>query len=125
MRTGASNPSRKMSYIFRCGGRPGWLAFQPHCGEMRGQLKMGGFRVASLVFWGLLAGVVSHAAMIPVPGDPVRTASGLVAGTQLSPGVKAYLGIPYAKPPVNGLRWQAPQPLKWTGVWNADRKGPE
>ena len=71
-----------------------------------------------------LAGI-ANAAMIAVPGDPVRTTSGLVAGTQAQSGVKAYLGIPYAKPPVDDLRWRAPQPVKWSGVWNADRKGPE
>jgi para-nitrobenzyl esterase len=39
--------------------------------------------------------------------------------------VKAYLGIPYAKPPTNDLRWRPPEPISWDGVWNADRKGPE
>ena len=39
--------------------------------------------------------------------------------------MKAYLGIPYAKPPVDDLRWRPPQPVSWTGVWNADRKGAE
>lgn len=63
--------------------------------------------------------------MIAVPGDPVQTSSGLVAGTQVQPGVKAYLGIPFARPPVGDLRWRAPQPVRWAGVWNADRKGPE
>src|SRR3954470_9159076 len=68
---------------------------------------------------------IAHAAMVSVPGDPVQTAGGLVAGTEVQSGVKAYLGIPYAKPPVGDLRWKAPQAAKWTGVWNADRKGPE
>ncbi|RVU03206.1 carboxylesterase [Novosphingobium umbonatum] len=61
--------------------------------------------------------------MTPVAGDPVRIASGLVAGTHLDEGVDAYLGIPYAKPPLGDLRWRAPQPVTWQGVWNADRKG--
>ena len=68
---------------------------------------------------------VAYASMIAVPGDPVQTDSGLVAGTEAQSGVKAYLGIPYARPPVGDLRWRAPQPIKWSGVWNADRKGPE
>ncbi len=56
---------------------------------------------------------------------PVRTRAGLVAGTQLASGVKAYLGIPFAAPPTGPLRWRAPQPTAWSGVFNADRKGPE
>jgi para-nitrobenzyl esterase len=67
----------------------------------------------------------SYAAMVPISGDPVTTDSGKISGTQLASGVKAYLGIPYAKPPTQGLRWAAPQPIRWEGVWNADRTGPE
>jgi len=63
--------------------------------------------------------------MIAIPGDPVTTKTGKVAGTKLASGVKAYLGIPFAKPPTGDLRWKPPQPLSWEGVWNADRKGPE
>ena len=37
-------------------------------------------------------------AMMPLPGDPVATASGKIAGTRLNSGVKAYLGVPFAKP---------------------------
>ena len=79
-----------------------------------------------LIGWAaLLLHGAATAQMIPVSGDPVRTSSGLVSGTQVTPGVKAYLGIPYAKPPVGDLRWKAPQPNSWTGIWNADRKGAE
>lgn len=74
----------------------------------------------------LLSGTgVATASMNPIVGDPVQTVSGAVAGTRLESGVRAYLGIPYAKPPVLGLRWQAPQPIQWKGTWNADRMGPE
>ncbi len=64
-------------------------------------------------------------AMISLPGDPVVIVSGKVSGTRLSSGVKAYLGIPFAKPPTGELRWRPPQPISWDGVWNADRRGPE
>ncbi len=64
-------------------------------------------------------------AMQPIAGDPVATASGRVAGTRLDSGVKAYLGIPFAAPPVGDLRWAPPQPASWSGVFNADRFGPE
>lgn len=72
-----------------------------------------------------MAPVASAAPMIATPGDPVATTEGKVAGTRLASGVKAYLGIPYAKPPTQDLRWKPPQPTHWSGVWNADRKGPE
>lgn len=72
------------------------------------------------------AAAVANGAMIPVAGDPVRTDSGLVAGTQLQSGVKAYLGVPFAAPPVRENRWRAPQPVKsWAGVYNADSLKPE
>ena len=38
--------------------------------------------------------------MVRIASDPVRTESGLVAGTRLASGVSAYLGIPFAEPPV-------------------------
>src|SRR5207248_1193248 len=61
----------------------------------------------------------------PVPGDPVRIDSGGVAGRVLPSGVKAYLGIPYAAPPVRDLRWREPQPVKpWNGVLYAANFGP-
>jgi para-nitrobenzyl esterase len=63
--------------------------------------------------------------MVPITEDPVSTSGGKVAGTQLASGVKGYLGIRYAAPPVQGLRWKPPQPVTWEGVWVADRKGAE
>lgn len=68
---------------------------------------------------------VRIAAMQPVAGDPVATTSGAVAGTRIDDGVRAYLGIPYAAPPVGDLRWAPPRPVTWSGVRNADRTGPE
>lgn len=81
-------------------------------------------RLALVVLAGL-AVAVPATGMIPIAGDPVATRGGRVAGTQLPSGVRAYLGIPYAAPPTQELRWKAPQPFKWDGVWVADRKGPE
>lgn len=57
--------------------------------------------------------------------EPVRTSGGQVAGKVLENGTRAWLGVPFAKPPVNDLRWAPPQPVTWNGVWNADRKMPE
>jgi len=64
--------------------------------------------------------------MSPIPGDPVTTPNGKIAGKLLASGVKAYLGIPYATAPVRELRWRETQPPKpWAGVYNADRFAPE
>ena len=42
----------------------------------------------------------------------VKTRYGTFNGFVDEKGVKTWLGIPYAQPPVGKLRWQAPQPLK-------------
>jgi para-nitrobenzyl esterase len=63
--------------------------------------------------------------MTPISGDPLDTTGGKLAGTLLPSGVKAYLGVRYAAPPTQALRWRPPQPIKWDGIWVADRKGPE
>lgn len=73
----------------------------------------------------LMGAAPADRSMTPIADDPVATATGRIAGTQLDSGVRAYLGIPFAAPPVGPLRWAPPQPSAWKGVWNADRKGPE
>jgi para-nitrobenzyl esterase len=70
------------------------------------------------------ADAVRVAAMQPIASDPVATSSGAVAGTRVD-GVRAYLGIPYAAPPVGERRWAPPRATSWQGVRNADRTGPE
>ncbi|MBR0290392.1 MAG: carboxylesterase family protein, partial [Selenomonadaceae bacterium] len=44
----------------------------------------------------------------------VKTKYGTFNGFVDKQGVKTWLGIPYAQPPVGKLRWQAPEPLKPT-----------
>ena len=65
------------------------------------------------------------AQIVLAPIAPIATDEGRVAGKVLPSGVRAWLGVPFAKAPVNDLRWRAPQPISWQGVWNADRKMPE
>ena len=60
-----------------------------------------------------------------VQAAPVSTDAGIVEGVTLDSGVRAWLGIPFAAPPVRDLRWKAPQPVaKWSGVLHADRQAP-
>ena len=56
----------------------------------------------------------------------MRTRAGLVTGIAAKwPGVRAYLGIPYAAPPVGDLRWRAPKPAAaWTSTRAADHFSP-
>jgi para-nitrobenzyl esterase len=60
-----------------------------------------------------------------LPPTQVQVDSGAVIGRVLDSGVKAWLGVPFAKPPVRELRWREAQPTSWKGVYNADRKMPE
>jgi para-nitrobenzyl esterase len=56
--------------------------------------------------------------------DAVKTDAGLVSGAASAGDVTAYLGIPYAAPPVGDLRWRPPQRAPhWDGVRKADRFG--
>jgi len=56
----------------------------------------------------------------------VKTANGIVEGTtDITTGVRAFKGVPFASPPVGDLRWQPPQPVKnWKGTRKADQFGP-
>ena len=75
---------------------------------------------------------LAAALLAPVPAaqaatrahDPVvRTDAGLVRGETTAEG-RQFLGIPYAEPPVGGLRWRAPQPVRpWSGVRSAQGFG--
>ncbi len=61
-------------------------------------------------------------------GNPlqVSTLNGVVEGLELKGGIRAYLGVPFAEPPVGDLRWVAPQPKKnWDGVLSTKEFGPD
>lgn len=51
------------------------------------------------------------------------TASGAVQGKWIGLQARAFLGIPYAKPPVGARRWRTPEPISWTGTRNATAFG--
>ncbi len=54
---------------------------------------------------------------------PVQTTTGRVTG-RVEDGLNVFRGIPFARPPVGSLRFQAPQPAEaWAGLRPADRFG--
>ena len=88
------------------------------------------FRRLCLISLLLLGGCIAHPGMV----HPVRFASdarpvlvatqaGTVRGVE-GAGVRAWLGLPYAAPPVGDRRWRAPRPVEpWSGVRDATRIG--
>jgi len=57
-------------------------------------------------------------------GVLIEVASGIVEGVE-EDGLRVFRGIPYAAPPVDGLRLRDPQPVaSWPGVLDASRFGP-
>ena len=60
------------------------------------------------------------------PGGPpiVATDDGAVRGVA-GPGADAFLGLPYAAPPTDNLRWRPPAPpADWQGVRDATQFAP-
>jgi para-nitrobenzyl esterase len=59
--------------------------------------------------------------------DPlmVKMAQGKIRGKTINDGkVRAFLGIPYAAPPLSDLRWRPPEPpTKWNGTRDATKYG--
>jgi para-nitrobenzyl esterase len=58
--------------------------------------------------------------------ETVRIESGLLSGDVSTDGiVRSFKGVPYARPPLGGLRWRGPQPpAAWDGVRPAKQFGP-
>lgn len=81
-----------------------------------------------------LAALAASTVMLPTlataqtsPTTPRTTIdAGAIEGIKTPSGMNAFLGIPYAAPPVRDLRWRDPQPVaSWKGVYHADRYGPQ
>ena len=78
-------------------------------------------RIATLV---AAAAFFFPVAAFGAPLETVHVAQGTLAGTQES-GVAAFLGVPYAAPPVGDLRWKAPAPpAAWDGARQATSFAP-
>ncbi len=85
-------------------------------------MRMGNKLVCALAIAGLVAGLSARLQADPLT---VKTEQGKALGKTLNDGkVKAFLGLPYAAPPVGELRWKAPQPpVKWKGTRDASKFG--
>src|SRR2546430_472576 len=71
----------------------------------------------------LLSASVSIAAAQQSSPLQVKTETGIVEG-KMQGSSRAFLGIPYAAPPVGELRWKAPAPpAAWQGVRDATKFG--
>ncbi len=81
------------------------------------------FLLSASLILAALAGGCSHPVREQRVLDPAShrvTPSGPVVGFVGQYGSHAWLGIPFAKPPIDTLRWRAPQPAEpWTGTREA------
>ncbi|XP_034410141.1 thyroglobulin [Cyclopterus lumpus] len=62
---------------------------------------------------------------VSVPGH--GTLRGVVVETALGSDRKSvvhFLGVPYARPPIGSLRFEAAQPADWSGTWDATKPHP-
>ncbi len=83
--------------------------------------------------WAIAAALLVGAqSIVAAPGEPQQAAaieveSGQIRGKvdSVERRVRAYLGIPFAQPPVGKLRWRPPQPVEpWDGVRDCTKFGP-
>jgi para-nitrobenzyl esterase len=84
-----------------------------------------GIRTQILSFLTLTALLTGASAASNADVLKVKTEQGKVQGKTINNGnVKAFLGLPYAAPPVGELRWKAPEPpAKWKGTRDATKFG--
>jgi para-nitrobenzyl esterase len=71
---------------------------------------------------GLAVAVAQVASAAAAPEVKVR--QGRLQGTEVGNGIAAFLGVPFAAPPIGPLRWQPPQTaVSWSGVRQAGKYG--
>ena len=78
--------------------------------------------IFALIFVGLFSAL---SASVHADSLTVKTAQGKVQGKTINEGkVKAFLGLPFAAPPVGDMRWKAPvPPAPWKGLRDATHYG--
>ncbi|MBK9011192.1 carboxylesterase family protein [Novosphingobium sp.] len=73
-----------------------------------------------------LLATAALALAVPALAKPIAVDGGKIEGVALPSGVNAWLGVPFAAPPLRELRWQPPRQVKpWTGTYHADRTAPQ
>lgn len=76
--------------------------------------------VAIILASGLSAPVIAQVRAGDIETDPLTVTGGQVAGSVSASGIRSYLGVPFAAPPVRDLRWRPPIPAPaWSGVRQA------
>ncbi len=87
------------------------------------EIKKGAIMKFSVRHFALVAALLSSAALNAqeLRYVQVRTTNGVLEGVVSPDGkVRTFKGIPYAAPPLDSLRWRAPQPsAPWSGVRKA------
>ena len=84
-----------------------------------------GWRQLLPAMWLAAAPVAVLAEAAPAPAVIVKAPAGELRGAERD-GIRSFLGIPYAQPPVGDLRWRPPQPLPaWSGTRDALQFGAE
>src|ERR1700722_10172970 len=103
------------------GGCDGWLWLSTRRPRRALTMTIRIFGIAAA----LVASAFSFAGTVQAQEPkPVRTDAGAVQGS-FQEGLAIYRGIPFAEPPLGGLRWRAPQPhVPWTEVLKADKFAP-
>ena len=95
--------------------------------EAGSQIRVRGVMAVPVLFVTLLASSGAPLKASAPVAPRVTIDAGVLEGTQFSanPSDIAFLGIPYAAPPVGELRWRSPQrPARWQGVRKAASYGP-
>lgn len=80
-------------------------------------------RIPLAAFSALVLIASHHGALAQASAPLVEAPAGKLEGSEVD-GIRAFKGIPYARPPVGDLRWRPPVPAPgWTGVREATKFG--